>query len=113
MHIKACGEIEAVEMDMPGAAGVTMRVVVGPAQGAENFTMRVFEVAPGGHTPRHRHDFEHEIFIHAGQGEIFDEGATTAVGPGHVAFLAPNNEHQIRNTGPATLVFVCVIPNRE
>jgi quercetin dioxygenase-like cupin family protein len=113
MHIKACGEIEAVEMGMPGAEGVTMRVVIGPAQGAKNFVMRVFEVAPGGHTPLHRHDFEHEIFIHAGRGEIIDEGATKAVEPGHVAFLAPNNEHQIRNTGPATLVFVCVIPHRE
>jgi quercetin dioxygenase-like cupin family protein len=105
--------VEGVKFAGKDAKGVVMRVVIGPDQGATNFTMRVFEVAPGGHTPRHHHDFEHEIFVHSGQGEIFYEGKETPVGPGHVAYLAPNAEHQLRNTGDAPFVFVCVIPNRE
>jgi quercetin dioxygenase-like cupin family protein len=113
MDIRSCLDVEAVPMTTGDAKGVTMRVVVGPEQGAKNFTMRVFEVEPGGHTPRHHHDFEHEIFIHQGTGEIFHEGRTIPVQPGHVAYLAPNTEHQIRNTGKQKLTFVCVIPNRE
>lgn len=41
------------------------RVAIGKADGAERFCMRVFELGAGGFTPRHRHDWEHEIFFHA------------------------------------------------
>ena len=37
----------------PAMEGVTMRVVIGPEEGAPIFNMRVFEVQPGLSTPRH------------------------------------------------------------
>jgi quercetin dioxygenase-like cupin family protein len=91
---------------------VTMRVAVGPDDKAPRFTMRVFTVGRGGHSPRHTHDFEHEIFFHSGTGEVFHEGITCPVKAGSVAYVAPGDDHQIRNTGSEDLVFVCVVPNK-
>jgi quercetin dioxygenase-like cupin family protein len=90
-----------------------MRVVIGPDQSAPNFIMRVFEIAPGGYSYKHQHDYEHEIFFHAGHGEVVYEDRTVPVGPGAIAFIKPNALHQIRNTGGETLTFICVIPNPE
>lgn len=93
------------------AKGVAGRVVVGQADGAERFCMRVFEIAPGGFTPRHSHEWEHEIFFHAGNGEIFQDGEWKPVSVGCAAFIPGNAEHQIRNPGEDTLVFACLIPS--
>jgi quercetin dioxygenase-like cupin family protein len=90
--------------------GVTGRIAIGRADGALNFCMRVFEVAPGGHTPRHAHEWEHEIFVHRGTGEVFDGGNWNEIGAGSVLFIPGNEIHQIRNQGQETLVFVCLIP---
>ena len=50
-------------VEMEGAKGCSVRWLVGPEQDAPNFAMRQFEVAAGGHTPRHRHPYEHEVFV--------------------------------------------------
>lgn len=91
--------------------GVSVRWVISEADGAPNFYLRVFEIAPGGHTPRHRHAWEHEIFILSGEGEIVHEGGSTAVGPGTAAFIPGEEEHQIRNPGEQVLRLICVIPS--
>ncbi len=91
--------------------GVTGRVAIGKADGAENFCMRVFELSENGYTPRHSHEWEHEIFFHSGKGEVLCEEKWVPVEAGHVAFIPGNEEHQIRNTGDNQLVFVCLIPS--
>jgi quercetin dioxygenase-like cupin family protein len=101
----------AKRFDTLPAKGVTGRVVIGKDDGARNFCMRVFELSSGGHTPLHVHDWEHEIFVHAGEGSVFKEGAWVPLSPGNVVFISSNEEHQIRNTGSAPLVFVCLIPS--
>ncbi|MBN2009054.1 cupin domain-containing protein [candidate division KSB1 bacterium] len=90
---------------------VTGRVVIGKETGAKNFCMRVFEVASDGYTPLHTHDWEHEIFFHAGEGEVWLDGDWHPVKPGSVAFIPGGQEHQIRNSATDTLVFVCLIPS--
>jgi len=113
MHIQHYKKVEGVAVTSPDAKGATMHVVAGPQQGAQNFTMRVFELEPGGYSFDHHHDFEHEIFFHQGKGEVDYNEKTIKVSPGDTAFIPPNVQHQIRNTGDETMVFVCVIPNRE
>jgi len=114
MHIKKhYHEVEGLPVSDETMQGVTKYIAVGPEHGANNFTLRVFELAPGGFSPKHHHDFEHEIFVHAGRGEVFYEGKTMPIGPGSVAFVEPDALHQIVNTGDDKLIFVCVIPNRE
>jgi len=110
MKIIHYSEAEMRSFDTPPAKGVTGRVVIGAADGAKNFCMRVFELSPGGHTPLHRHDWEHEIFIHQGEGAVFRSGDWVSIQRGSVVFVPPGEEHQITNTGRGTLCFVCLIP---
>lgn len=110
MKILHYSEQEAKTFDQPPAKAVTGRVVIGRADGANHFCMRVFEIAPGGHTPHHTHDWEHEIFIHEGNGEVYKEGAWVGIAPGSVVFIPAGEPHQLRNTSPSPLVFVCLVP---
>jgi|SRR5512145_1372621 len=98
-------------IDNDVARGIAGRVVIGKADGADHFCMRIFEISPDGHTPRHAHAWEHEIFFHAGEGEIYADGKWRKVSPGTVVFMPSNEEHQIRNTGKGLLVFACLIPS--
>ena len=99
-------------MDMPGASGVSMRLMVGREDGAPNFALRLFEVAPGGHTPQHAHNYEHEVMVLAGRGEVVDgsESNLRAVQAGDVLFIPANHTHQFRNPGREALKFVCLVP---
>lgn len=104
-------EAEPNVFDQHPAKGVTGRVAIGKADGATNFCMRVFELSPGGHTPLHAHDWEHEIFVHSGRGSVFREGEWMEILEGTVMFIPANEEHQIRNSGDVALSFVCLIPS--
>jgi quercetin dioxygenase-like cupin family protein len=73
--------------------------------------MRQFEVAPGGHTPRHSHPYEHEIFVMEGEGQVIEGDQPHALKAGDVVFVQPDEVHQFRNTGRASLKFLCLIPN--
>ena len=64
---------EPVRMD--GAVGCRVRWLIGEADSAPNFAMRQFEVAPGGHTPRHSHPYEHEVFVLEGEGMVSEKDA--------------------------------------
>ena len=92
------------------AKGAVGRVVIGKADGDTNFCMRVFEIEPGGNSAKHSHDFEHEVFVHAGKGEAWDGEKWNAIGPGSVIYIPGGQEHQLKNAGSDHLVFVCVIP---
>lgn len=103
-------EVKATHFDNGPARGVAARVVIGKADGAPNFCMRVFEITPGGHTPKHTHDWEHEMFIHAGAGEVYGNGRWQPMQAGKAIFIPANEEHQMRNTGQAPLVVICLVP---
>jgi quercetin dioxygenase-like cupin family protein len=111
MKIAAYQNHETKVFDAEPAKAVTGRVVIGKADGANHFCMRVFELKKAGYTPKHSHEWEHEIFFHKGEGEVYKDGAFVPVKPGDVAFIEGGEEHQIRNTGETDLVFVCLIPS--
>ena len=104
-------EEEPKVFDQSPAKGVAGRVVIGKADGADNFCMRVFELSPAGHTPRHSHSWEHEIFVHTGKGAVLQNGQWVNIEQGDAVFIPGNEEHQLKNTGTDMLVFVCLIPS--
>jgi quercetin dioxygenase-like cupin family protein len=110
MKIDFYTHLAAQKFDSDTVQGVTGRVAIGQSDGAPNFCMRVFELDPGGFTPRHQHDWEHEIFFHQGQGEVWHDGQWRPVEAGAFAFIPGREMHQIRNRGDRKLVFVCLIP---
>ena len=103
--------VTPTNFDSDQVTAVAGRVVVGKNDGANNFCMRIFEIGLGGNTPKHAHDWEHEMFIHAGVGEIFGNSQWNPVKPGTVIFMPPNEEHQIRNTGKELLILACLVPS--
>ena len=113
MKIHHYRDVSSEPLEDPGADGVLRRVVIGEAEGASNFIMRVFEVTPGGHTPRHRHDFEHEVFVLGGSGICLHSGGKAPVAAGSVLFIPGGEEHQFQNTGKDTLEFICLVPRHQ
>jgi quercetin dioxygenase-like cupin family protein len=107
-HFKA---VPAKPVDMEGAHGCTVRWLLGQSDGAPTFAMREFEVAPGGYTPRHSHDYEHEVFVLSGDGVVFEGDQQHKLAAGDVVFVQPNEIHQFRNTGAQPMRFLCLIPN--
>ncbi|MEM0982775.1 MAG: cupin domain-containing protein [Planctomycetota bacterium] len=95
---------------MDGASGVTMAVLVGRGDGAPTFAMRAFEVEPGGHTPRHSHDYEHEVMVTGGAGTVLLEGAERPITSGDVIYVPADEEHQFKQSGSEPLKFVCLVP---
>ena len=106
-------DVEAEDVDIEGAEGVRMRLLVGEQDGAPNFFMRRFELAPGGRTPRHSHSWEHEVYLLEGEGTVFGAGQERACRPGDVIYVAPNEEHQFMADAETPLVFLCMIPKQE
>ncbi len=111
MQVKSSAEIESKPVDMEGSSGCHVRILVGQEQAAPNFVMRKFTVEPGGHTPKHFHDYEHEVYVTSGSGKILDGDQWKDLNPGDVVFVAPNDVHQFKNEGQQDLEFLCLIPN--
>ena len=93
-----------------GAEGVTVRWVVNKQDGAPHFAMRVFEVQPGGSSPRHSHWWEHEVFVLEGQGVAAGAAGESPLSAGTVVLVPGGEMHQFRNTGDRVLRFICLIP---
>jgi quercetin dioxygenase-like cupin family protein len=91
--------------------GVIKRDVITGEDGAPNFSMRVFEVEPGGSTPSHSHSWEHEIFVLSGHGMALGDQGTKLIEKNSVILVAPDEPHCFVNTGTEPLVFICVIPH--
>ena len=102
-----------VEDEIPnedGVAGTTVRWLIKDTDGAKNFAMRLFTMQPGGHTPYHQHDWEHEVYILEGKGIVVHEGNEENFEPGHVIFVPNNDMHQFKNTGSEPVKFLCLVP---
>lgn len=95
-----------------GASGVTKRVLIGPDENAPTFYLRHFTVDSAGHTPLHRHSWEHEIFVLSGSGSLQVEDERAPLEPGMAAFVPSEALHQL-TAGKDGLVFLCLIPAVE
>ena len=115
MLVRSPEDVRPQVMDMPGAKGVKMRLMVGREDGAPNFAMRLFEVEPEGHTPHHAHNYEHEVLILQGSTNLAcgPEGKQVKhASAGDVVFVPANETHQFVNTGPGVLKFICLVPTQ-
>jgi len=105
-----------VELEQPNEEGIKdlkIRWLISDKDGAENFAMRLFEVGPGGHSPLHQHDWEHEVFIVEGTGVARNKTDEKSFNTGDVFFIKPMEWHQLVNTGEKTLKFLCLIPYKK
>ncbi len=110
MIIAKAQDIQAKPVEMEGAHNASIRMLIGPEQGAKNFHMRMFTLDPQGHTPRHSHDWEHEMFFLEGEGVVETPQGPKSVSAGDCVYVPAGQEHQFRNVGSAPLKFLCLVP---
>jgi len=112
MKVGEWRDVAGVELSGEDIAGVVKRVLVGPRDGWDGWVMRAFELAPGGHTPRHRHPWPHINVMLEGSGTLYLDGEEHALGAGGFAFVPAGAEHQFQNPGEDRFAFVCIVPER-
>ena len=113
MRLVKWRDIVAREVTEEGAGNTTIRVLLGPEVGAPGFVMRFFEIGPGGQTPLHSHEWEHEMFIVSGRGVCVTEDGETPLEPEDAVFMPGGEKHCFRNTGDETLRVICLVPRRD
>ena len=104
-------EVKEEDVTKANSTKTTIRWLLTKEDGAINFTMRRFEIKPGGEIGLHKHPEEHEIYILQGTGCLYDEqGSSIEVKSGDVVFVPPDELHGYKNEGNESLAFICVIP---
>ena len=111
-HIRNVNDVNLGPLKMDGAENVDMAMMVGRADGAPNFSMRQYHVHPGGFSPQHSHDYEHEVFILGGSGTVLLYGERHPIKQGDVIYVPAEEEHQFRANASdsAGLRFLCLVP---
>ncbi|HOD54775.1 MAG TPA: cupin domain-containing protein [Candidatus Cloacimonadota bacterium] len=104
-------DVPLEDVNIEGAAFTKIRWLIGQKDNAPNFALRLFEVAEGGHTPLHSHDYEHEVFVLEGQGVFVCSEGEKPFKAWDVIYVDPSIEHQFRNTGAGSMKFLCIIPH--
>lgn len=111
--VKQMSDVPATDLSPEAeVVGVVKQVLIGPADHAPTFAVRLFTLAPGGSTPFHSHPFEHGVIVLRGTGTVRTADGPQAMGEGSVVFVPPDAPHQFQNTGSIALQFLCIVPVR-
>lgn len=112
MNIRSLDKVEKIKVNMEGADNVYKQVPISKDDGSPVFCFRVFTIEPGGHTPFHRHPFEHLNYIIEGSGAIVDEsGQEREVKKGDFALVLPGEKHQYKNKSISEpMIMICAVP---
>jgi len=93
------------------APGTTIRWLIDAEHdGAPVYALRLIEIEPHGHTPRHQHPYEHENFVIEGHGRVWLNGDWHELIPGDVVFVPAGAEHTYENRDGVPFKFLCGIP---
>lgn len=111
MKITNLQKCDSTAVHMDGAKGASRQLPIGKADGAPNFSIRVFTLEPGGHTPHHVHESEHLNYIISGRGEVMEGDTPRPINTGDFVLVAPQEKHQYRNTSSEPLIFMCMVPS--
>lgn len=93
-----------------GSPGATRRILIGPDDGAQNFSFRYFEIPAGGTSSLDRHAHDHGVYVVAGRANVVLGESTHAVGAGDIIYIEPNEPHQFVETAGDIFGFLCVVP---
>jgi quercetin dioxygenase-like cupin family protein len=103
--------VDKIVPKMEGAEGVFKQVPISKADGVPTMSFRVFTLVPGGHTPFHKHAFEHMNYIIKGSGVLVTPDGFLKIKEGDFAMVLPDEMHQFKNTSTTQdLVFICGVP---
>jgi quercetin dioxygenase-like cupin family protein len=104
-------QFESSEVTSPGAVGVRIQWLIDESRGAPNFALRRFVIEPGGSTPHHTHNWEHEVYVLRGRGLLVTDGQQREIGPDMAILIEANEPHQFCALPEGSLEFLCMVPN--
>jgi len=110
MTVGYSDETAGTPLSGDGIRDVVKKVLIAPADGWEGWCMRLFELAPAGHTPRHRHDWPHINVVLGGAGALHVDGVDHALRAGAYAYVPAGALHQFAAADDQGLSFVCIVP---
>jgi S-methyl-1-thioxylulose 5-phosphate methylthiotransferase len=91
----------------------TRQLLIGPEDGAANFALRYFTLAPGTSSRLDTHAHDHGVFVLHGRGRVRLGDVEHAIGVGDVVYVAANETHVFAASDDAALGFLCVVPARR
>ena len=103
-------DVMAAAMNSPEVRNAAMKVLVGEKEGWTDYVMRMVELGPDGHSPRHSHPWPHINFMVEGTGSLLMDGKQYPVHAGAYAYVPADTEHQYTNTGDGMFRFICIVP---
>jgi quercetin dioxygenase-like cupin family protein len=112
MPVRKYADVEEAQVTWGDAVGVSKKIPIGKTEGWEGYTLRVFRIAPGGHTPKHLHDWEHVNYVISGRGRLTMGDVDHEIAEKDFALVPPNTGHQFQNPYDKDLEFICIVPNR-
>jgi quercetin dioxygenase-like cupin family protein len=112
MKVTSLDKVEKVRMNMEGAKDTFKQIPIASADGTPQFSVRVFTIEPGGHTPYHTHAFEHLNYVIQGHGALVaEDGTERPVKQGDFVLVLPDEKHQYRNAAKdQPLIMICAVP---
>ncbi len=111
MKIKKRSDIQPASIEDSEMKGVKFYPLITSRDGAPNFALRVFEVGPNGYSPKHSHEWEHEIYIISGDGNVLTKSGKVPIEKDHALLIEPHELHQIQ-AGERGIAFICVVPHQ-
>lgn len=112
MPVGNANDLKGSTVTHPEAKGAKMKVLVSPDLGWEDHVMRLFELAPGGYTPRHTHAWPHINYIVSGKGTLYLHGEENELTAGGYAFVPAGELHQFKNASDSPFEFICIVPRQ-
>jgi quercetin dioxygenase-like cupin family protein len=112
MKISSLDRVEKVRVEMEGAKDAYKQVPLSKKDGVPTFSFRVFTIEPNGHTPFHKHPFEHLNYVIEGFGHLVTEEAKEReVKEGDFVLVLPNEQHQYKNKSSKNpLIMIFAVP---
>lgn len=111
MIIKKKKDFNPIKKEDHESSGIKFYPMLTAKDGTPTFAMRLFEINPDGHTPKHSHDWEHEVYIISGGGFVLKDDMKIKIEKDDFIFVEPSELHQFQ-AGKNGLSIICVVPNR-
>lgn len=103
-------DLSGVNLAGEDLRNVSKKVLISPEQGWNEHVMRLFELAEGGYTPRHKHAWPHINYVVRGKGLLFLDGREYELKGGSYAYVPAGKEHQFLNRGNESFTLICIVP---
>ena len=103
------------DLTRKGAKDVKVQYLIDERHGSNRFSLRLYTVPKGGHTPLEQHKYEHQVYVLSGCGLMMETEQNQPIPKelreGDAIFVPSNAIHQFLNEHDEPFVFLCVKGN--